>query len=186
MMILLYSLIPVSLLYLLQCHKFMARVQSETDLGLMLWWITYITVVIWRPHCAMTCQWVSVNTAFIVIAPWAQNRLHTELKLLQSTTTVNCRLKNISVPVCLWTPGNSDNCFVMCPLPPSMGRNINNSVAVTVLPSVLWRCCLGGRKGIRPVKNWVVGCWCGYLTGARCRLAYSPAGVTATYCRLLQ
>ena len=31
-----------------------------------------------------------------------------------------------------------------------------------VLPSVLWRCWLGGRKGIRPVKNWVVGCWRGY------------------------
>ena len=32
-----------------------------------------------------------------------------------------------------------------------------------VPPSVLWRCWLGSRKGIRPVKNWVVGCWCGYL-----------------------
>jgi len=30
---------------------------------------------------------------------------------------------------------------------------------------VLWRCWLGGRKGIRPVKNWVVGCWRGYLSG---------------------
>ena len=40
------------------------------------------------------------------------------------------------------------------------------------VPSVLWRCWLGGRKGIRPVKNWVVRCWCGYLSGARCRLAY--------------
>jgi len=29
------------------------------------------------------------------------------------------------------------------------------------MPSVLWRCWLGGRKGIWPVKNWVVGCWCG-------------------------
>ena len=36
---------------------------------------------------------------------------------------------------------------------------------------VLWRCWLGGRKGIRPVKTWVVGCWRGYLSGARCRLA---------------
>ena len=26
-----------------------------------------------------------------------------------------------------------------------------------LLPSVLWRCWLGGWKGIRPVKNWVVG-----------------------------
>ena len=24
---------------------------------------------------------------------------------------------------------------------------------------MLWRCWLGGRKGIRPVKNWVVGVW---------------------------
>ena len=51
---------------------------------------------------------------------------------------------------------------------------------------VLWRCWLGGRKGIRPVKNWVVGCWRGYLPGARCRFAYGPADTTATHCLLLQ
>jgi len=44
-----------------------------------------------------------------------------------------------------------------------------------IMPSVLWRCWLGDRKGIRPVKNWVVGYWRGYLSGARCRLAYGPA-----------
>ena len=38
---------------------------------------------------------------------------------------------------------------------------------------MLWRCWLGGRKGIRPVKNWVVRCWCGYLSGAWCRLAHA-------------
>ena len=54
------------------------------------------------------------------------------------------------------------------------------------LPSVLWCCWLGGRKGIRPVKNRVVGCWRGYLSAARCRLAYGPADVTATHCLLLQ
>jgi len=32
-----------------------------------------------------------------------------------------------------------------------------------LMPSVLWRCWLGGRKGIQPVKNWVVGCWRGCL-----------------------
>ena len=52
--------------------------------------------------------------------------------------------------------------------------------------SVLWRCWLGGRKGIRPVKNWVVRCWRCYLSGARCRLAYGPADATATHCLLLQ
>ena len=35
--------------------------------------------------------------------------------------------------------------------------------------SVLWHCWLGGRKGIRPVKTWVVRYWHGYLSGARCR-----------------
>ena len=52
--------------------------------------------------------------------------------------------------------------------------------------SVLWRCWLGGRKGIRPVKNWVVGCWHGYLSGAKCRFAYDPADATTTHCLLLQ
>ena len=33
----------------------------------------------------------------------------------------------------------------------------------------------------RACKNWVVGCWRGYLSGARCRLAYGPADVTATH-----
>ena len=64
-------------------------------------------------------------------------------------------------------------------------------IAVIVLycvlwPSVLWRCWLGGRKGIRPVKNWVVRCWRRYLSGARCRLAYGPADATAIHCLLLQ
>ena len=56
---------------------------------------------------------------------------------------------------------------------------------VTSKPSVLWRCWLGGRKGIWSVKNWVVGCWCGYFSAARCRLACGPADPTATHCLLL-
>jgi len=62
----------------------------------------------------------------------------------------------------------------------------NNCIHIALLPSVVWCCWLGGRKGIRPVKNWVVVCWRGYLSGAKCRLAYGPADATATYCLLLQ
>jgi len=54
-----------------------------------------------------------------------------------------------------------------------------------LMPSVLWRCWLGGRKSTRPVKNRVVGYWHGYLSGARCRLAYGSADATATHCLLL-
>ena len=50
-----------------------------------------------------------------------------------------------------------------------------------IVPSVLYRCWLGGRKGIRPVNNRVVGYWRGCLSGARCRLAYGPADATATH-----
>jgi len=57
-------------------------------------------------------------------------------------------------------------------------------ITIIILPSVLWRCWLGGRKGIRPVKNRVVGYWRGYLSGARCRLAYGPADATATHLSL--
>ena len=53
---------------------------------------------------------------------------------------------------------------------------------VSLLPSVFWCCWLGGRKAIRPVENWVVGWWRGYLSGARCGLAYGPADATATHC----
>jgi len=30
----------------------------------------------------------------------------------------------------------------------------------------------------------VVRCWRGYLSGARCRLAYGPADATATHCKI--
>ena len=36
------------------------------------------------------------------------------------------------------------------------------------------------------VKNWVVGCWCACLSGARCRLPQGPADATDTHCLLLQ
>jgi len=41
---------------------------------------------------------------------------------------------------------------------------------------------VGRQEGHLPVKNWVVGCWHGYLSWARCRLAYGPADATATHC----
>jgi len=37
-------------------------------------------------------------------------------------------------------------------------------------------------KYIRPVNKQVLGCWCGYLSGVRCRLTYGPDDATATHC----
>jgi len=40
---------------------------------------------------------------------------------------------------------------------------------------------VGVRKSIQPVKKWVMRCWHGYLSGARCRwFEYGPADATAT------
>ena len=58
-----------------------------------------------------------------------------------------------------------------------------DSVTDTFMPSVL-----GWMKGIRPVKKLSGGvlAWRGYLSGARCRLAFGPADATATHCLLHQ
>jgi len=45
---------------------------------------------------------------------------------------------------------------------------------------------VGRQEGHPAYKNSAVGCWHGYLSGARCRLAYGPADSTATHCLLLQ
>jgi len=46
---------------------------------------------------------------------------------------------------------------------------------------VLWHCWLGIRTSSWHVKNGVVRCWHGYLSGARCKwFAYGPADATAT------
>jgi len=44
---------------------------------------------------------------------------------------------------------------------------------------------VGWQEGHLAYKK-LVGCWCGYLTGVRCRLAYGPADATANHCLLLQ
>ena len=100
----------------------------------------------------------------------------------------------------LWSPGNAAAASARWSsirdpwIDAIMSRNSSsshrefaaNTVGHITLPPVLWRCWLSGRKGTRPVKNWAVRCWCGYLSGARCRLAYGPADATATHCLFLQ
>ena len=45
---------------------------------------------------------------------------------------------------------------------------------------------VGRQEGHLACKKQSGGCWRGYLSGVRCRLAYGPANATATYCLLLQ
>jgi len=45
---------------------------------------------------------------------------------------------------------------------------------------------VGQQEGHPACKKLNGGYWHGYLSGARCRLAYGPAVATATQCLLLQ
>ena len=42
-----------------------------------------------------------------------------------------------------------------------------------------------GHPACKQLSDGLVGCWRGYLSGVRCRLAYGPADATATHCLLL-
>jgi len=53
------------------------------------------------------------------------------------------------------------------------------------IPSVLWHCWLGGRKGIRLVKNWVVRCWCGSPGKRAVKRVYVCVCYTVVYSRIL-
>jgi len=47
----------------------------------------------------------------------------------------------------------------------------------SLCPSVLWHCWLGDRKGIRPVKSWVLVCWWWRFDWSLCT-SYTPVVTT--------
>ena len=63
---------------------------------------------------------------------------------------------------------------------------LNICTVKIVVPSVLLSLFVGWQEGHPACKNRVVGYWSGYLSGARCRLAYGPTDATANHCLLLQ
>jgi len=105
----------------------------------------------------------------------------TSIDLVNDLLTSLDQLVTSDVPVLNVDPSPTD----ATPTEADIGIISSSSVVVCCslrLPSVLCRCWLGGRKGIRTV----VGCWHGYLSGARCRLACGPSDAAATHCLLLQ
>ena len=101
-----------------------------------------------------------------------------------------------SIILCYCTPNACTHiCFVCGPLPaphiqPSGWPHARYkcfycSVLYWISTSAL-TLLVGQQEGHPACKNWVVGCWRGYLSAARCGLAYGPAAdATATHCLLL-
>jgi len=59
------------------------------------------------------------------------------------------------------------------------------TVIFAFLPSVLWHCWLGGRKGIRPVKKLSCGVLTCYLSGSRCRFHCHSLSLASVKSRLV-
>ena len=103
--------------------------------------------------CLSVCLFIHLSNAWCWLRPVIDNGRCENLRQV-------CRLRVAMQPVYIlflpWT-----DTFVRCRL---LIYFVNLMYPyVYIVPSVLWRCWLGGRKGIRPVKNWVVGCWRGCL-----------------------
>ena len=136
-------------------------------------WSVHWQVAVWAVLlCRVQVALVDLVVAVLLVM-W--------LVVLHSTTSRSCFKTTANWPR---MPNAHMSCRFM--IHSYAHTHINWLLCTIQVPSVLWRCWLGGRKGIRPVKNWVVRCWHGYLSGVRCRLAYGPADATATHCLLLQ
>ena len=61
-------------------------------------------------------------------------------------------------------------------------ETVSKAYCLQCFDTVGW--AAGRASGLQ--KTWVVQCWQGYLSGARCRLAYGPVDTTAAHCLLLQ
>jgi len=100
---------------------------------------------------------------------WVSSPL--QLQILQSIptpTTLVCESQTLFIEN--WESltqffSNNGVWYSLTPASVPQSINANNNIPFNdpFMPSVLRRCWLGGRKGIRSVKNWVVGCWRGYL-----------------------
>ena len=97
---------------------------------------TYVIMLI--AHEWISTSWVEWDTRWRELVVTAAER--------------KCTEHSSQLPTMLWGVGATSlarrltHCFIL--------------LTTQAMPSVLWRCWLGGRKGIWPVKNWGVGCWC--------------------------
>jgi len=97
--------------------------------------------------------------------------------------------------VCMKCEGKSNLEFTLCWL--YLVSNINDDVfgenAILYLSWIILHlfffifctCHLPYMFFVKTIKSWVVGCWHGYMSGARCRYAYCPADATVTHYLLL-
>jgi len=125
--------------------------------------VNYWDLVLWavqkrlhRSICRLGCGlgWAEGSTSSIVFTRWRQyaSNVGTLAPPGEYDWTVVCGLD--------WSVAAMRFCVkLLWPL-------------VIILPSVLLHCCLDIRKSIKPVKNWAMRCWRGYLSVSKKFVAF--------------
>ena len=109
-------------------------------------------------HLCQVCNWVSSHLSSDDV-PWQKLNSQTPERLTANEFVIGGRHQ--------WTQSaDSIRQLALRQHSAAMHRthskhHANTTLGKDVLPSVLWRCWLGSRKGIRPVKKLSVECWCG-------------------------
>ena len=123
----------------------------------------------WRRSRTVCRRWRAryCGTTRVLARDNAAHTTHRRLRLMNNTSH-DARTYSIRDPLdCIPDTPIANPRLLDLPLT-SADRRISLLCLICILPSVLWCCWLGGRKGIRPVKKlWVVGCWRGCVSGAR-------------------
>ena len=122
-------------------------------------WVSDIVWLVWR-HCTfyMHIQ-VCVYVLCIVLDQWSYTKI----------LPVKLSALIVSKGESLWS-------MVLCCTSSTIIHCVSRQILDHILPSVLCCCWMGVWKNMWPVRNCVMGCWHGYVSGARVRLfAYGPA-----------
>ena len=179
------------------CLKSWLDVDGGDNSGVvyMLTGVFMLSPILWMRLEALSF-WIvrqSVRVAFLAGLPSTSSLVD----CLFRTSGYHCCTDGLSeLPCCVWTWTVHPTQHVSMH---TARGNTRQSYIARCSSNTVWLykclyCCLqcfdavgwaaGRASGLQ--KNWVVGCWCVYLSGARCRLAYGPADATATHSVLLQ
>ena len=147
----------------------------------------YICVLFLLQEELFTLVGEVVSFGVFVSRAW-RSRAH--ISSVRHGLSSTCTTALIQIPAPIWTTICSHSRPISCWYVTSRCASTVRFYNIHILKlSVVAFCALtllvGRQKGHPACKNWVVGCWRGYLSGARCRLAYGPADDTATHCLLL-
>jgi len=95
------------------------------------WWSYALFVMhFWLNHSDIVCQFLAVLQLLCLSRRWHLQFIWWEISLSAMITLLICFIYKLT-----------------------------RTSILSTAETALWHCCLGDRKGIQPVKSWVLVCW---------------------------